>query len=138
MKNLPLVVVSTVGGIGIGLIFFLATPFFTRDDGYLSPPLDAEQKSQITVAVENQLAEATYASIGKPFGCDTDCRDEEFGFAEARADGVTQSEECANRFSDQSMMSNATQDGCRAYTQARNSLIDSQRSQQNGIDKKNY
>ncbi len=94
-----------------------------KDDGYLSPPSDPKVVEQAKVAAQKGLANATYASVGKPFGCDTDCKDEELGFAEARQDGVTKSEDCTNRFSDRSLMTNATQDGCRAYVQKRRELI---------------
>ena len=90
-----------------------------KDDGYLSPPSDPQTAEQVAQKAKHELATATYASVGKPFGCDTDCKDEELGFAEARQDGVTKSEDCSTRFSDKSLMSNATQDGCRAYVQAR-------------------
>jgi hypothetical protein len=89
-----------------------------KDDGYLSPPSDPKAFEKAAQQAIQELASATYASVGKPFGCDTDCKDEELGFAEARQDGVTKSEDCTTRFSDKSLMSNATQDGCRAYVQA--------------------
>jgi TPR repeat protein len=89
-----------------------------KDDGYLSPPSDPQAAEQAIKKAKLELANATYASIGKPFGCDSDCKDEELGFAEARKDGVTKSEDCTSRFSEKSLMSNATQDGCRAYVQA--------------------
>lgn len=88
-----------------------------KDDGYLSPPSDPHAAEQAARKANQELATATYASVGKPFGCDTDCKDEELGFAEARQDGVTKSEDCTTRFSDKSLMNNATQDGCRAYVQ---------------------
>ena len=90
----------------------------SKDDGYLSPPSDPQAAQQASQQAKQELASATYESVGKPFGCDTDCKDEELGFAEARQDGITKSEECTTRFSDKSLMSNATQDGCRAYVQA--------------------
>ena len=98
---------------------FLLSCSSKTDDGYLSPPSDPTAVEQAKVAAQKELANATYASVGKPFGCDTDCNDEELGFAEARQDGVSKSEDCSTRFSDKSLMSNATQDGCRAYVQAR-------------------
>jgi hypothetical protein len=88
-----------------------------KDDGYLSPPTDPTAVEKAAQQAIQELASATYASVGKPFGCDTDCKDEELGFAEARQDAVTKSEECTTRFSDRSLMSNATQNGCRAYAQ---------------------
>jgi hypothetical protein len=88
-----------------------------NDDGYLFPPSDPKTVEQAENAAKQEISTATYGSVGKPFGCDTDCKDEEFGFAEARQDGVTKSKECTNRFSDKSLMANATQDGCRAYAQ---------------------
>ena len=54
-----------------------------KDDGYLSPPSDPTAVEQAKSAAEKELATATYASVGKPFGCDTDCKDEELGFSEA-------------------------------------------------------
>lgn len=90
----------------------------SKEDGYLSPPLDKNAAEEAKAAARRELDSATYASVGKPFGCDTDCRVEELGFAEAKQDGVTKSEECATRFSEKSIMSNATQDGCRAYAQS--------------------
>ena len=96
------------------------------DDGYLSPPPDPKVVEQAKVAAEKELANATYVSVGKPFGCDTDCQDEELGFAEARQDGVTKSEDCTTRFSDKSLMTNATQDGCRAYVQALSQEVEKQ------------
>jgi hypothetical protein len=97
-----------------------------KNDGYLSPPSNPKAVEQAEIAAKQELATATYASVGKPFGCDTDCQDEELGFAEARQDGVTKSEDCTTRFSDKSLMSNATQDGCRAYVQALNQEIEKQ------------
>jgi TPR repeat protein len=94
-----------------------------KDDGYLSPPSDPQAAEQAIKKAKLELANATYASIGKPFGCDSDCKDEELGFAEARKDGVTKSEDCTSRFSEKSLMSNATQDGCRAYVQALAQLL---------------
>ncbi len=90
----------------------------SKDDGYLSPPSDPQAAEQAAQKAKQELASATYASVGNPFGCDTDCKDEELGFAEARQDGISKTEDCATRFSDKSLMSNATQDGCRAYVQA--------------------
>ena len=46
-----------------------------QDGGYLSPPSDPKAVEQAKVAAEQELASATYASVGKPFGCDTDCKD---------------------------------------------------------------
>jgi hypothetical protein len=102
----------------VGSLLFLAACSSSKDDGYLSPPSDPQAAEQAAQQAKQKLANATYASIGKPFGCDTDCKDEELGFAEARQDGVTKSEDCTTQFSDKSLISNATQDGCRAYVQA--------------------
>ncbi len=96
----------------------------SSDDGYLSPPSDPKSAEQAAQQAKQELATATYASVGGAFGCDTDCKDEELGFAEARQDGITKSEDCATRFSSKSLMSNATQDGCRAYAQKYQALID--------------
>lgn len=112
-----------IGTSVVGLGFSLTTVggcSSQQDDGYLSPPSDPKAAEQAKVTAEKELANATYVSVGKPFGCDTDCKDEELGFAEARRDGVTKSEDCSTRFSDRSLMTNATQDGCRAYVQALN------------------
>ena len=89
-----------------------------KDDGYLSPPSDPQAAEQAAQTATQELASATYVSVGKPFGCDTDCKDEELGFSEARQNDITKSEDCTTQFSDKSLMSNATQDGCRAYVQA--------------------
>jgi hypothetical protein len=97
-----------------------------KDDGYLSPPSDPQTAEQVAQKAKHELATSTYASVGKPFGCDTDCRDEELGFAEARQDGVTKSEDCTTRFSDKSLMTNATQDGCRAYVQTLSQEVERQ------------
>jgi hypothetical protein len=98
-----------------------------KDDGYLSPPSDPKAAELAAQKAKQELASATYASVGKPFGCDTDCKDEELGFAEAREDGVTKSDDCTSRFSDKSLMSDATQDGCRAYVQALLAVWNSER-----------
>ena len=95
----------------------------SKEDGYLSPPADPKVLEQAEISAKRELVNATYASVGKPFGCDTDCKDEELGFAEARQDSVNKSEDCTTRFSDKSLMTNATQDGCRAYVQARQRLL---------------
>jgi hypothetical protein len=100
-----------------------------KDEGYVPPPTSPTAKAMTAENATQDLATATYESVGKPFGCDTDCKDEEVGFSEARQDNVTKSEDCTTRFSDKSLMSNATQDGCRAYVQARNNLINSEASQ---------
>jgi hypothetical protein len=89
-----------------------------KDDGYLSPPSDPKSAEQAAQKAKQELASATYVSVGKPFGCDTDCKDEELGFSEARQNDITKSEDCTTQFSDKSLMSNATQDGCRAFVQA--------------------
>jgi hypothetical protein len=89
-----------------------------KDDGYLSPPSDPQAAEQAAQTATQELASATYVSVGKPFGCDTDCKDEELGFSEARQNDITKSEDCTTQFSDKSLMSNATQDGCRAFVQA--------------------
>lgn len=89
-----------------------------KDDGYLSPPSDPKSAEQAAQKAKQELASATYESVGKPFGCDTDCKDEELGFSEARQNDITKSEDCTTQFSDKSLMSNATQDGCRAFVQA--------------------
>jgi len=89
-----------------------------KDDGYLSPPSDPQAVERAAQKAKQELSSATYASVGKPFGCDSDCKDEELGFAEARRDKVSKSEDCTSRFSNDSLLSNATQDGCRAYVQA--------------------
>ena len=94
-----------------------------KDDGYLSPPSDPQAVEQAAQKAKQELANATYESVGKPFGCDTDCKDEELGFAEARQDGITKSEDCTTQFSEKSLMTNATQDGCRAYAQRYQALI---------------
>ncbi len=79
------------------------------------------------MAVENAkraLESATYKSVGQPFGCDTNCDAEEIGFTEARTNNLTTTKDCTNQFSDKSLMTNATQDGCRAYVQAYRALLD--------------
>jgi hypothetical protein len=113
IRKMPLFVTSA-----LVLTLLLAACSSSKDDGYLSPPSDPQSAEQAAQKAKQELASATYESVGKPFGCDTDCKDEELGFAEARQDGVTKSEDCTARFSDKSLMSNATQDGCRAYVQA--------------------
>ncbi len=95
------------------------------DDGYLSPPIDSQSKADALKGARSSLASATYESVGKPFGCESDCKDEELGFAEARQDGITKSEDCTTQFSEKSLMTNATQDGCRAYVQAYNAARES-------------
>jgi hypothetical protein len=105
-------------------ILLLSACSSSSDDGYLSPPSDPQSAEQAAQKAKQELASATYESVGKPFGCDTDCKDEELGFAEARQDGVTKSEDCTTQFSDKSLMSNATQDGCRAYVQELQRKID--------------
>lgn len=110
----------------LGSLVFAAACSSSKDDGYLSPPSDPQAVEQAAQKANQGLANATYANVGKPFGCDSDCTDEELGFAEAREDGVTKSDECTSRFSDKSLMSNATQDGCRAYVQTRQKLIGNQ------------
>jgi len=110
----------------VGSLLFLAACSSSKDDEYLSPPFDPKAREQAAQQAKQELENATYESIGKPFGCDTDCKDEELGFAEARQDGITKSEDCATRFSEKSLMSNATQDGCRAYVQTRQKLIGNQ------------
>jgi hypothetical protein len=99
-----------------------------KDDGYLSPPSDPKSAEQAAQKAKQELASATYESVGKPFGCDTDCKDEELGFSEARQNDITKSEDCTTQFSDKSLMSNATQDGCRAYVQAYNAVLEYSRS----------
>ena len=99
----------------------------TRDDGYLAPPSDPTAESIAATKAKQELTNASYKSVGKPFGCDTDCVDEEIGFSEARSRGTTRSEDCSTQFSDKSLMTNSTQDGCRAYAQAYIALIDRQR-----------
>jgi hypothetical protein len=95
-----------------------------KDDGYLSPPSDPQAVERAAQKAKQELANATYESVGKPFGCDTDCKDEELGFAEARQNDITKSEDCTTQFSEKSLMSNATQDGCRAYVQAFNAQVE--------------
>jgi len=109
----------------VGSLVFLAACSHSKDDGYLSPPSDPKSAEQAAQKAKQELASATYESVGKPFGCDTDCKDEELGFSEARQDGVTKSEDCTTQFSDKSLMTNATQDGCRAYVQAYNAARES-------------
>ncbi len=94
------------------------------DDSYVSPPADLQAQADAKLEARNFMDSATYASVGKPFGCETDCSDEEIGFAEARRDKVSKSEDCTSRFSDESLLSNATQDGCRAYVQAFNTQVE--------------
>ena len=118
-----------VDAIAIAALALSACSRPPTDDGYVSPPADPTAKALAAENATQDLATATYESVGKPFGCDTDCKDEEIGFAEARRDNVTKSEDCTAQFSDKSLMSNATQDGCRAYVQARNNLINSEASQ---------
>ena len=117
--------ISTVALVALSVSACSRSP---TDDGYVSPPADPTAKALAAENATQDLATATYESVGKPFGCDTDCKDEEIGFSEARRDNVTKSEDCTAQFSDKSLMSNATQDGCRAYVQARNSLTDSNAS----------
>lgn len=100
------------------LTLLLAACSSSKDDGYLSPPSDPQAVERALQKAKLELAKATYASVGKPFGCESDCKDEELGFAEARQDGITKSEDCTTQFSEKSLMTNATQDGCRAYVQA--------------------
>ncbi len=102
----------------VGSLLFLAACSSSKDDGYLSPPSDPQAAQQASQQAKQELASATYESVGKPFGCDTDCKDEELGFAEARQNDITKSEDCTTQFSEKSLMTNATQDGCRAYVQA--------------------
>lgn len=103
-------------------ILLLSACSSSSDDGSLSPPSDPQAVEQSIQKAKLELANATYASIGKPFGCDSDCKDEELGFAEARQDGITKSEDCTTQFSEKSLMTNATQDGCRAYAQTYQAL----------------
>lgn len=98
----------------------------TTSDGYLSPPTDLEAKLLATEKARKALLSETYKGVGKPFGCDTDCADEEIGFSEARSSNITKSQDCTNQFSDKSLMTNATQDGCRAYVQAYTALLEGQ------------
>lgn len=107
------------------LTLLLAACSSSKDDGYLSPPSDPQAAEQAIQKAKLELANATYASVGNPFGCDTDCIDEELGFVEARKNGITKSEDCTTQFSDKSLMTNATQDGCRAYVQAYNAARES-------------
>lgn len=112
-----ILIATSVAGLGISLTIVSGCSS-KKDDGYLSPPSDPQTAEQVAEKAKQELSTATCTSVGKPFGCDTDCKDEELGFAEARQDGVTRSEDCTNRFSDKSLMTNATQDGCRAYVQS--------------------
>jgi hypothetical protein len=105
-------------------ILVLSSCSSSRDDGYLSPPSDPQAAEQAIRKAKQKLASATYASVGKPFGCDTDCKDEELGFAEARQNDISKSEDCTTQFSAKSLMTNATQDGCRAYVQELQRKID--------------
>ncbi len=68
----------------VGSLVFLAACSYSKDDEYLSPPSDSQAAEQVTQKAKQELANATYASVGKPFGCDSDCKDEELRFAEAR------------------------------------------------------
>jgi hypothetical protein len=117
-----------VDAIAIAALALSACSRSPTDDGYVSPPADPTAKALAAKNATQDLATTTYESVGKPFGCDTDCKDEEIGFSEARRDNVTKSEDCTAQFSDKSLMSNATQDGCHAYVRARNSLTDSNAS----------
>jgi hypothetical protein len=108
----------------VGSLLFLAACSSSKDDGYLSPPSDPQSAEQAAQKARQELASATYESVGKPFGCDTDCKDEELGFAEARQNDITKSEDCTTQFSEKSLMTNATQDGCRAYVQELQRKID--------------
>lgn len=111
--------------IALSFVTWSCSPSTTSDD-YLSPPTDLEGKLLATEKARQALLSETYKSVGKPFGCDTDCADEEIGFSEARSSNITKSKDCTNEFSEKSLMTNATQDGCRAYVQAFTALLEEQ------------
>jgi hypothetical protein len=116
-------------------VIFVVVAGCSSSDSYLPPPTDPQGAADSAQDAERTLESATYSSIGMPFGCDTDCADEEIGFREARADKLTETTQCSNRYSDKSLMSNATQDGCRAYVQAlesaRQALVDARTNIEN-------
>jgi hypothetical protein len=119
IRKMPLFVTSA-----LVLSLLLSACSSSKDDGYLSPPSDPQAAEQAEQMAKQELSSATYASVGKPFGCDTDCKDEELGFSEARQNDITKSEDCTTQFSGKSLMTNATQDGCRAYVQALNAQFE--------------